>query len=260
MVNNKKMKKIPWYSKEAKLFGKDYLDEYSNVLKPEVTQQEVDFIDKILCFKKKSKILDLCCGHGRHSIELARRGYEVTGQDLNKFFIKIAKEETKKENLNIKFIQSDMRKIPFKNYFDVIVNLFTAFGYLENDKEDEKAIRQIAQALKPKGLFILDTVNKDWLIKIYQERDWQEMPNKTIVLYKRAFNPVTGKNSEERTYISPNGKRKKNNISIRLYTLTELDKILENNGIEIKKVFGDFEGNEFARNSRRMIIVARKTK
>ncbi|MFH1454593.1 MAG: methyltransferase domain-containing protein [Armatimonadota bacterium] len=252
--------KIPWYSEKAGFFGKIYMDEYVFINSGQKTQMEVDFIDKLLGFRKKSKILDICCGYGRHAVELAKRGYSVTGQDLNAFFIKRANEKAQKEKTDADFIISDMRKIPFKNEFDAVVNLFTSFGYLENDREDEKVIKQVSCALKPGGLFIIDILNKGHLMKIYREKDWTRLPDSSFILYKRSFDKKTSRNIEERIYISPNGKTRKFNIVLRVYTSKEMKEILRRNGLKVEKVFGSFAGGKYTEITPRLIILARKIK
>jgi 2-polyprenyl-3-methyl-5-hydroxy-6-metoxy-1,4-benzoquinol methylase len=132
-MKDRTIKQVKWYSEEYGFFGKNYMKEYGKELPPERTKSEIDFAEKVLKLKKKAKILDLGCGHGRHSVELALRGYKVTGQDLNKYFLKLAEDSSKESGVDVRWIRSDMRKIPFKHEFDAVVNLFTAFGYLEND-------------------------------------------------------------------------------------------------------------------------------
>jgi len=127
---------VPWYTEEGGFFSSDYFEEYVDDLTPERTKTEVDFLEKELKLKKGMNILDLACGHGRHAIELAKRGYLMTGQDINASFLKNAKQSAKKAGVEVNWIKSDIRQIPFEDEFDVVLNLFTSFGYLENDEED----------------------------------------------------------------------------------------------------------------------------
>ncbi|HJT54986.1 MAG TPA: class I SAM-dependent methyltransferase, partial [Ktedonobacteraceae bacterium] len=139
------MSDTPWYKS---FFGKDYLRIY-DFLTPERTELEVKCIIHLLKLPPGSTILDLCCGHGRHSIELAKRGYRVTGQDLSEVFLQHAQSDAEKQGVQVRWMQSDMRNIPFENEFDAVINIFTAFGYLENEDEDQLVLQQIQKALKP---------------------------------------------------------------------------------------------------------------
>lgn len=104
------------------------------------TPLEVDKIINLLNIKEGSKILDLCCGVGRHSIELAKRGFTVIGVDSNEEYLKMAIKKSKKEKVNIEFIKDDMRNFYRENHFDIIINMFTSFGFFEDMLDDKKVI------------------------------------------------------------------------------------------------------------------------
>lgn len=249
---------MPWYLEKAGFFGRQYLVEYSDLISITKTKHEIDFLVKILRLKKGAKILDLACGHGRHTIELARRGFKMTGQDINSLFLKKAKQSAQRIGLKINWIKSDMRRIPFENEFDVIMNLFTAFGYLENDDEDQTVISQIARALRPGGKFVIDFINRDRIIRTYREKDWTELPSYSILLSKRKFNMITGRNEERRIIISKTGERKIFNPSIRMYTLSELITMCRNAGLKFIEVYGDYDGSSINLDSKRCILVVKK--
>ena len=151
------MNEIPWYKS---FFGEDYLRIY-DFLTPERTQLEVDGIVKLLALPPGSAILDLCCGHGRHAVPLAKRGYRVKGQDLSAVFLQHAQAASEAQGTQLRLIQSDMRNIPFEKEFDAVINIFTAFGYLESEEEDQKVLQQVHKALKPGGLFLLETLHRE---------------------------------------------------------------------------------------------------
>lgn len=92
--------------------------------------------------------MDLGCGYGRHSLELAKRGYKVVGLDYSGYMINLARKKAKKENLNIKFIKGDMRKINFENHFDYVLSFFTSFGYFTKESERLRVIKEVYRALK----------------------------------------------------------------------------------------------------------------
>src|SRR2546427_9467293 len=126
------MTDTPWYKT---FFGEDYLRLYESVLTPERTQREVDGIVNLLALPQGSRILDLCCGHGRHAIPLAQHGYQITGLDLSERLLERAEAEAEAQGVNIRWVHRDMKHVPFENEFDAVINVFTSFGYLENEDE-----------------------------------------------------------------------------------------------------------------------------
>lgn len=150
-----KAKKSDWYKNGWDLNIK-------NAGWTENTVNEVDFIIKTLGLTGSERILDLACGYGRHSLEFAKRGYEVVGADITKCYVDDANKNAKKLGVNAKFIQSDIRDVSFENEFDVVLNLADgAIGYLENDEENEKIFDVVARALKKGGKHFCDIGNAE---------------------------------------------------------------------------------------------------
>lgn len=249
-------KNISWYDENGGFFNPGYLKERADVISPERTKIEVDFIEKLL--QPGMKVFDLACGHGRHIIELARRGYEVTGLDNNSFFLDEATKAANRAQVIINYIKSDMRQIPFENEFDMVINLFTSFGYLENDEEDEKVIAQIAKALKTGGKFVIDFVNRDEIMKTFRDRNWKPMADDSMVIVERKFDMISSKNYEKRIRIWNDGRREEINRSLRLYTLTELIKMCAKYGLIFETVYGDYESNSVTVGSNRYILITQK--
>ena len=126
----------------------------------EDTKRQVDFIIKTLDLKGNEKVLDLACGFGRHALEFARRGYDVTGVDITPEYVAHANEQAKKEKLKASFICADIREVKFAQSFDVVLNMADgAIGYLENDEENKKVFQVTADALKKGGKHFMDIMN-----------------------------------------------------------------------------------------------------
>jgi SAM-dependent methyltransferase len=248
------MSDMPWYQEFA---GADYLRIYSPFLPPERSAREVANIVKLLNLTPKSSILDLCCGHGRHTIPLAQQGYHMTGLDLSQFFLQRAQVEAETRGTKAQWIQSDMRHIPFNNEFDAIINIFTSFGYLENEEEDLQVLRQVQQALKPGGLFLLETVYQVRVVRTFSPHGIIRYDDGLIVLEERRLNLPESRNEISITMIYPDGQRKKYRQSIRIYTFTELRSMLKSVGIEVQAYYGDLDGGGLTADSR-MVVVGRK--
>ena len=134
--------------------------------------EEVDQIDRLLNLDKNLNILDLACGPGRHALEFARRKHNVTGVDRTQFYLDKARDLAARENLQIRLIQSDMRDFVRKNAFDLVLNLFSSFGYFENQEDDKHVLENIYDSLKPAGYVLFDMVGKEILARIFQEKGW----------------------------------------------------------------------------------------
>ncbi len=250
------MDTTPWY---VDFFIQDYAQLYAHLLTPERTAKEVAFLRRTLALQPGSRILDLCCGWGRHSIALATLGYQVAGLDLSPTHIQMARDEAQRQGVEVQFMQPDMRKVPFQEHFDAAINIFTAFGYLESDEEDQKVLQAVSTALKPGGRFFMDTINREWLVRNYQSRGWETTtPQGHLLLAERKLDLFTSRIHVRNIIIDPAGSRRETGHVLRLYTLTEMAGMLRRAGLHLVQTFGGFDGEEYGIDSRRMIILAQK--
>ena len=253
---------MAWYET---FFDEHYLKEYAKGLTLERAQKEVDFIKSTLNLPQVApnatggaRILDLCCGHGRHTVELAAAGYSMVGQDLSATFLDLAKGAAAARNLQIQFVHTDMREIPFEGEFNAIINMFTAFGYFEDDTEDQKVLDAVARALKSGGKFLIDLINAPRIVRDFLAQSWEELPDGTVVLTQRDYNLLTGNNEELRAYIAPDGSKREVRLTCRMYFYPELAKMLNHADLTPIQVLGDYDSSEYTWDSRRMIVLAEK--
>ncbi len=145
-----------WYEELFENYGMKYDNENFT----QGTIGECDFLEKEINHNKKARILDIGCGTGRHSIELSKRGYIITGIDLSESLLKRAKEKASKHNLQIVFQKHDARELPFLNEFDLVIMLCEgAFPLMETDEMNFQILRNASNALKPKGKLMFTTLN-----------------------------------------------------------------------------------------------------
>ncbi|MGB6837182.1 MAG: methyltransferase domain-containing protein [Dehalococcoidia bacterium] len=222
------------------------------------TTAEVDFVEQSLELKPGSRVLDLCCGHGRHATELARRGYQVTGVDLSARALRRARRAAREAGADIHWQRCDMREIAFEEEFDAVINMFSSFGYLESDEEDRLVLERVRAALRPGGRFLVDFINRDWVIRRYQARDWRRAPDGSTLLLERRWDPPTGRNLEEITLIGPEGSRRRYRMQLRMYAATELAAMLASVGLTVRRIWGGFDGSELTLDSVRVIVLAEK--
>jgi len=243
-----------WYDG---FFEGDWLD-FLAFERQERTPKEVDFVVDKLAVEPGARILDLACGHGRHSLELARRGFRVTGVDLSPRSLDLAREAAAAESLDVDFVRADMREIDFDAEFDATINLFTAFGYFESDEEDREVVRRIARGLRPGGAFLVDTINALGLARRYQPKRWEEAAEGVVMLDDHDWDLLAGRNRARWTFIRPDGTRSELRHVVRTYAPWELAALIASAGLEVEEGWGDFEGGPLSYESWRLILLARK--
>jgi SAM-dependent methyltransferase len=222
------------------------------------TGYEADFMQETVA--KKGPVLDLCCGTGRHVVALAKRGCNVTGMDVSKKLLAIAKLRMTRNKTRSPLIRADMRFFPFRdNIFEAILNMFTSFGYLPSESEDALSLLEINRTLKGKGKFLLDLANRDHIFKGFRERDWAEF-TPFYLLEKRSLDFKASKLSSQWTLIEKKaGHIKSIQHNVRLYTYTRVEQLLNEAGLAIEHVYGGYNKQEFTLETSRMIIIAQKS-
>ena len=202
-----------------------------------------------------SKVLDAACGYGRHAIYLSLKGYKVFGFDLSKNLLAKAYENSIAQNVKLNLIQADIREICFKTEFDLILNLFTSFGYFESDDENFSFVRRAVKFLKENGYYVMDYFNKYYLEKNLVPQSEKIIDNLRVVeerkiVHDRVIKEIT---------IFSNNSIEKYFESVKLYDVnTIIDEFLKA-GYKFDKIFGDYDGNEFHKNlSPRLILFFKK--
>ncbi|MGC2493999.1 class I SAM-dependent methyltransferase [Candidatus Binatus sp.] len=245
-----------WY---VDFFRSDYLNVYGHMFTEERAEKESAFVARTLGLKPGASVLDLCCGQGRHSVQLAKRGFKVTGLDLNAEYLDLASKAAEAAKVTIETVAGDMREIPFENKFDAIVNMYSSFGYLESEAEDLKVLESAVKALKAGGQLLLDMLNREWAIDNYIQNDWHTGADGTLYVERRDLDLATSCMHVHFIVVDPKGGRRESiGHIIRLYTLTEMTRLLERVGMRVTAVFGGFEGEDYGIVTRRMILVAEK--
>lgn len=248
-----------WFSTQ------DYLDLYKHRNSHDA-KKIVSLVLKHVKLSKGANVLDLACGNGRHSVLFAEKGFNVTGIDLSKYLISQARKKLSTDYTGYKnsmrFEIQDMRNLKHKSEFDIVVNLFTSFGYFKNDSDNVKVIRSVARALKRGGHFLLDFLNRDYLIKNLVLYDIKKFNRKLIVQIRAIKGSIV-----EKKIIIIKSSRAKNGYplfnqykeKIKLYSLNDFKVMFNKHGLNIIKVFGTYAGNRFTKGkSERLIIIARK--
>jgi SAM-dependent methyltransferase len=217
---------------------------------------EVDQVVSLLGLEPGMHVLDLCCGVGRHSLELVRRGFHVTGVDRTQTYLEQASKQAKTEGLSVEFVQDDMRNFCRLGAFEAVINLFTSFGYFEDSQDDRKVVTNVYQSLKAGGVFLIDMMGKEVLARVFRERDWYE-ENGSLILEERKLGKCWDW-LETRWVLFRENEWVEHRLSLHLYSAVELSSLLTGCGFAQVDIYGDFAGNPYDHTAKRLVAVARK--
>lgn len=250
-----------WY--EA-LF-ENYSGKYDNEIFVQGTGGECDFIEKEIGFNKSIKIIDIGCGTGRHTLELTKRGYDVTGIDLSEGMLKKARQKAAEMNLHVNFEKHDARALPFKSAFDAAIMLCEGgFPLMETDEMNFDILRNIAEALRPGSRFIFTTLNGLFpLFKSVNEFHNSVHKEGNARYDSYSFDLMTFRDHNITTIEDDNGNLLELDCNERYYVPSEITWLLKSLGFISVEIFAAKLG-AYSRNDKltpedyEMLVVARK--
>jgi SAM-dependent methyltransferase len=239
-------------------FGPDYLEMYIDLLPEERSRAEADFLYEQMNLEPGMELLDLCCGQGRISVPLVEKGLKVTGYDYSEYLMGEARKLADKQKVELDLVQGDMRGLDYEEKFDAVINMFTAFGYFQDESENDLVLQNVARALKPGGHFIIEVINGLSMLIEFQPKNYDDFPERKILLLEeREFNYATWRVKAKQSIIK-DGVRHDYEHHLRIYTAGEMHDKLIRAGLEPVAVFGDALGEEFDSTSSRIVWHARK--
>ena len=250
-----------WYEELFENYGM----KYDNEVFTQGTIGECDFIEKESNYDKTVKILDIGCGTGRHSIELSKRGYSITGIDLSESQLKHAKKKASAKSLNIDFQKHDARNPHFSNAFDLAIMLCEGgFSLMETDEMNFLILQNAANALKPNGKLIFTTLNGLFPL-FHSVKDFLAAEKKDgVATYKNnTFNLMTFRDHNITEFIDDSGNKKSLNCNERYYVPSEISWLLKSLDFKAINIFGAKLG-AFSRNDElttedfEMLVIAEK--
>ncbi|MBT8401010.1 MAG: class I SAM-dependent methyltransferase [Rhodothermia bacterium] len=233
-------------------------DEYEIVYQhrdEDEARRVIDLIEKATHVSPGDRVVDVGCGRGRHAVELAGRGYRVTGLDLSERSIEAAKARASEQQVTVDFRVGDMREPVCEGCFDGAVNLFTAFGYFESEAEHQRAVSAIADSLVDGGWFFQDFLNPDYVRANLVPSDTERREGVEIEQYRALED---GRIRKE-IILRRNGREHRFSESVQLLELEDFRRLYKRARLEIRSVFGDYDGGELTGTSPRMILLSRKT-
>lgn len=234
---------------------KDWFDENYLLLYRHRDQKDANLQFELILSKVKPdknwKILDLACGEGRYTSLFKNMGFNVLGTDLSEILVKSGMEKYKGLHLET----CDMRKI--KGKFDMILSLFTSFGYFRKDEENYEVISGIYSSLNSGGVLWLDFLNPGFVRKSMVKKEEKTTSEGIRIIEERS---IEGNRVVKRITFTKDDKEKKYVESVRLFTRDEMESILSGAGFHITGIYGNYRGEPWADVSPRMILHSQKGK
>jgi SAM-dependent methyltransferase len=203
-----------------------------------------------------ASILDLGCGPGRYALALARRGYRVTGVDRTAAYLERARAQAGEEGLDVELVQADMRDFRRPETYDVVLSLWSSFGYFEDPAENRRVLKNVHASLKEDGRLLMDMMGKEVLARRFVPRDWQEIDGRLLLEERRVTRDWSW--TENRWILIDDGERYESVVSLWIYSAAELTRMLEEGGFASVKVHGGLDGAPYDTQARRLVAVATK--
>jgi SAM-dependent methyltransferase len=201
--------------------------------------------------------LDLACGPGSHSVALARRGITVTGVDASPYLLGQARQRAAAANVEVEWIEADMRAFERPSAFDLALNLFTSFGYFEDESDDRLVLQRLYGSLRPAGALVMDMLGKEHLARLYEPTTSEEAEDGTVLVRRTEIEQSWSWATTECTVLR--GKEiERFTYGHRLFSARELALLLAEAGFEDAHFHGDSEGGAYGPDAERLIAVAYK--
>ncbi|MDD4663080.1 MAG: class I SAM-dependent methyltransferase [Caldisericia bacterium] len=236
---------------------KEYFDSWYgelilDTIPPDMTEQQISLLMKLLDLTPHQKVIDLGCGKGRHALLLSKAGMHVTALDFCAAYLEELKKKSASEGLWLEILEQDMRLWKEKDTYDAAYMMFTSFGYF-SDPENEKVILNVASSLKKKGRFVIDIENRDYILKFFIHEKWREKET-GILLERHKFFPLSSVLSTKRILVNSTGEQKQSFRQYRLYSAHEIITLANKAGFDLRDSLGDYSGIPYQINSPRIIF------
>lgn len=202
-----------------------------------------------------SAVLDVACGLGRHSIEFARLGFQVTGIDMNPDYVAACRARCLALGVPAQFLVADARSMQLSLHVDLVLSLWSSFGYY-GEAGDGAILNRMAAHMNKRGRLFLDVENADYVVRHFVAEEWHETGQELIV-ERRRLNVVEGTVSTRRIVVSSSARTEYHRV-LRMYRPDELSRLLESAGLHVEEWYGDYDGSRLGPESKRMIAVAMK--
>jgi SAM-dependent methyltransferase len=241
-------------------YDSTYLEASTAAVSNAATECEVGFLRRHVLSSGRQRIVDACSGRGRHALLLAADGHEVAAVDLHDQALRQL-ETSVTPSLNIRCIHDDVRNLGVHvpdGWADVALCLHNSFGYDDAERAHLDFLGALSACLRRGGLLVLDIPNKDLIVGSVMHRGWERTEGGTFVLGEYLYDSDTQRVIGLEHRIPLTGTRSSHRLSVRLFSLPELEELFNGTGFEVRDVFGDFQPHPYMDRSERLLVVARR--
>ena len=222
----------------------------------DIAEEQIEKVLKLTECKGRD-ILDLCCGPGRHSVALAKKGFTVTGVDRSSFLLAKAKARAEEQQVTMEWVEEDMRTFVRPAAFDLVLNMFTSFGYFENKADDLQVLRNVYKSLRPGGVFFIDMAGKEVVAKWFHSTDSQKLPDGSLLVQRHEIVDDWSRIRNEWVVVKQD-KTEVFRFQHTIYSAQELKDRLYQSGFQRVQMWGDLDGNEYGAIAQRLVASAWK--
>ena len=217
-------------------------------------------VEKILRLTgvREGKVLDLCCGPGRHAAALAKRGFAVSAVDRTRLLLDQARARAAQARLSVEFVLEDMRRFSRPAAFDLIINFFTSFGYFDDQTDDLRVLELIRENLRPSGVFLLEMVSKERLAREFQATTSRALANGDVLFERHEIVDDWTRIRNRWTLIRA-GATRTFEFTHRIYSGREMKDLLTRAGLADVRLYGDLDGGSYGFEAQRLIAIARRS-
>lgn len=261
--------KKDWWEEDYGFFGEFYMQgdnsvegyhESRKLTLKQRTDEEVRGIINLCSLKNKDAILDCPCGYGRHSVALSKKGYLVTGSDINSYELSIAEKEAKKQKTEVAFKKENMLNLRYHDKFNAVINMWYSFGFFDSEEDNFKVLKFFYNSLKIGGVFLMHTdVNLPRIHKgHFREYEKRILKGGGILRQVEFYNKKTKRNHGIWIIEDINGAVKMKDYSVRVYSKNEFVSLCKKAGFKSVNIYSDWSGEKYNGESDDMIIIAKK--
>ena len=246
---------MEWFESED--FWRDFYPYMFSLDRFAAAKDEVSRV-MTLTGRSSGKLLDLACGPGRHAVEFAQRGFHVTGVDRSTFLLDRAREHASQAGASVEWVLEDMRRFLRPGTFDLACNLFTSFGYFEDEQDDLRVLQNLYQSLKDDGVLVIECLGKERLARVWQNAICTELADGSLLVQRpQLLNDWCRIRSE--WILIKDGHARSFSFEHTIYSGRELKDLLLSSGFNEVQLFGDLQGSTYNLEATRLVAVARKT-
>ncbi len=220
------------------------------------TSRETDGIVALLRPERGSRVLDACCGVGRHSVELAKRGFRVTGVDLDAAYLEAAARTAEDEGVSVDFVRMNILDLAAVDVYDAAINVYTSFGYFADEGENALMLEKLHTALRPGGRLLLETLGKEPLARNFTESEWYEQDGTYLLAEYEILDDFS--RLRNRWIIVEKEKTFDYTFSHRIYSAQELKRLFSEAGFTDVAAWGNYDGSPYNHKAQTLIVTGTK--